>query len=65
MGRCRSDYIFESSNRESIFDYLGEISLITLTLNSREVSLAGGKGDMGEVEMEEIQNHEKALICSW
>ena len=46
-------------------DYSGEISLITLTLNSREVSLAGGKGDMGEVEMEEIQNHEKALICSW
>lgn len=65
MGRCRSDYIFESSNRESILDYSGEISLITLTLNSREVSLAGGKGDMGEVEMEEIQNHEKALICSW
>lgn len=65
MGRCRSDYIFESSNRESILDYSGEISLITLTLNSREVSLTGGKGDMGEVEMEEIQNHEKALICSW
>ena len=65
MGCCRSDYIFESSNRESILDYSGEISLITLTLNSREVSLAGGKGDMGEVEMEEIQNHEKALICSW
>ena len=65
MGCCRSDYIFESSNRESILDYSGEISLITLTLNSREVSLTGGKGDMGEVEMEEIQNHEKALICSW